>query len=171
MSQSAANPNAPAALLSKQTRQHIDHWVAKFPADRKRSALIQSLMAAQEQNDGWLSREMITAVADYLELPAAWAYEVATFYSMFDLQPVGRHKVNICTNISCMLRGAETVVTHAEQKLGIKMGQTTADGRVTLKLEEECLAGCCGAPMMVVDGHYQENLTPEKFDAIIDELD
>ena len=171
MKQGLANPNAPAALLNKETRQHIEHWVAKFPQDHKRSALIQSLMAAQQQNEGWLSREIITAVADYLELPAAWAYEAATFYSMFDLQPVGRHKVNICTNISCMLRGAEEMVAHAEEKLGIRMGQTTADGRITLKLEEECLAGCCGAPMMVVDGHYKENLTADKFDAIIDELD
>ena len=104
-------------------------------------------------------------------MPAAWAYEVATFYTMFDLEPVGRHKVNICTNISCMLRGAEELVAHAEGKLGIKLGQTTADGRITLKLEEECLAGCCGAPMMVVDGHYKENLTTESFDAIIDELE
>ena len=171
MTQKLASPNAPAALLSQETREQIDHWAAKFPPEHKRSALIQSLMAAQQQNDGWLSREMITAVADYLALPAAWAFEVATFYSMFDLQPVGRHKVNICTNISCMLRGAEAMVAHAEKKLGIKMGQTTSDGRVTLKLEEECLAGCCGAPMMVVDGHYRENLTTEKFDAIIDELD
>ena len=171
MDQSLANPNAPAAMLSKETRKQIDHWVAKFPPDHQRSALIQGLMAAQQQNEGWLSREIITAVADYLELPASWAYEVATFYSMFDLQPVGKHKVNICTNISCMLRGAEQMVAHAEGKLGIKMGQTTGDGRITLIREEECLAGCCGAPMMVVDGHYRENLTPEKFDAIIDELD
>ena len=171
MNQSLANPNAPAALLSKETRKQIDHWVAKFPPEHQRSALIQGLMAAQHQNEGWLSRELITAVADYLELPAAWAYEVASFYSMFALQPVGRHKINICTNISCMLRGAEDMVAHAEDKLGIKLGQTTADGRITLIREEECLAGCCGAPMMVVDGDYQENLTTEKFDAIIDELD
>jgi NADH-quinone oxidoreductase subunit E len=171
MNQSTSNAEKPAELLSKETLQKIDHWVAKFPPDRKRSAVIQSLIAAQDQNQGWLSREMITAVADYLEIPAVWAYEVATFYSMFDLQPVGRHKVNICTNISCMLRGAEEMVAHAEKKLGIKMGETTDDGRITLKVEEECLAGCCGAPMMVVDGHYREHLTPDKFDAIIDELD
>ena len=171
MNQVAISPNPPAALLSQETCRQIDHWLAKFPPDRKRSAMIQSLMAAQRQNDGWLSREMITAVASYLELPAAWAYEVASFYSMFELQPVGRHLVNICTNISCMLRGAEEIVAHAERKLGIKLGQTTEDGRITLKLEEECLAGCCGAPMMVVDGHYQENLSADKFDAIIDKLE
>ncbi len=159
-----------AALLSAETMAHIDHWVAKFPAEGKRSAIIQSLMAAQEQNQGWLSRDMMDAVADYLQMPPVWVYEVASFYSMFDLEPVGRHKVNICTNISCMLCGAEDIVAYVEDKLGIKMGQTTADGRITLKVEEECLAGCVGAPMMVVDGHYHEHLTPEKVDAILDGL-
>jgi NADH-quinone oxidoreductase subunit E len=133
--------------------------------------LIQGLMAAQQQNEGWLSREIITAVADYLELPASWAYEIATFYSMFDLQPVGRHKVNICTNISCWLNGAEDLLAHAEKKLGLKLGETTEDGRISLVREEECLAGCCGAPMMVVDGHYHENLDIEKMDTILDGLE
>ena len=158
------------ALLSEATRERIDHWVAKFPPEQKRSAVIQALMAAQDQNGGWLTRELTEAVAEYLELPPVWAYEVASFYSMFDLEPVGRHKVNICTNISCWLNGAEDVVRHVENKLGIKLGQTTADGRITLKVEEECLAACCGAPMMVVDGHYHENLTPERVDEILEGL-
>jgi NADH-quinone oxidoreductase subunit E len=158
-------------VLSEQTLQSIDHWVAKFPSDRKRSALIQSLMAAQNQNGGWLSQELIEAVAGYLELPPVWAHEVASFYSMFDLQPTGRHKVNICTNISCWLNGAEQIVDHVEKKLGISMGETTPDGQITLIKEEECLAACCGAPMMVLDGHYHENLDFEKLDAILDGLD
>ncbi|MEM9304204.1 MAG: NADH-quinone oxidoreductase subunit NuoE [Pseudomonadota bacterium] len=158
-------------LLTPDTRAHIDHWVAKFPPERKRSALIQALMAAQEQNGGWLSPEIVTAVADYLELPAAWAYEVASFYSMFDLEPVGRHKVAICTNISCHLCGSGEIVDHVEKKLGARLGETTADGRITLVKEEECLAGCIGAPMMLVDGHYHENLTPEKVDQILDSLE
>jgi NADH-quinone oxidoreductase subunit E len=159
------------AMLSDQTRQIIDHWVAKFPPDKKRSALIQSLIAAQEQNGGWITPELTEAVADYLELPPVWAHEVVSFYSMFFTRPVGRHKVNMCTNISCWLNGAEELVAHAEQKLGVKLGGTTADGRVTLVREEECLAGCCGAPMMVVDGHYHENLDRDKLDAILDGLE
>lgn len=160
----------PLVALSADTRAHIDHWVAKFPPDRKRSALIQGLTAAQESNDGWLTDELITAVAKYLEVPAIWAYEVATFYSMLETHPVGRNNVAICTNISCWLNGGEDIVRHCENKLGIKLGDSTADGRVYLKREEECLAACCGAPMMVVNGHYHEHLTPEKVDEILDEL-
>lgn len=158
-------------LLSAETCATIDHWVAKFPPDKNRSALIQALLAAQEQNGGWISKDLIEAVADYMELPPVWAHEVASFYSMIDLHPVGRHKVNICTNISCWLNGAQDMVAHAENKLGVKLGGTTEDGRITLVREEECLAGCCGAPMMVVDGHYHENLDIEQLDAILEGLE
>jgi len=160
-----------AGMLSSKTRQTIDYWMSKFPPERKRSALIQSLMAAQAQNGGWLSRELTEAVADYLELPPVWAHEVASFYSMFDLKPMGRHKVNVCTNISCWLNGAERLVEHIEKKLGIRTGETTEDGRISLIREEECMAACCGAPMMVVDGHYHENLDEKKLDAILDGLE
>jgi NADH-quinone oxidoreductase subunit E len=163
--------NSGGAMLSEQTRETIDHWVSKFPSDKKRSALIQALLAAQEQNGGWITRELTEAVAGYLELPPVWAHEVVSFYSMFFTQPAGRHKVNICTNISCWLRGAEGMVAHAEKKLGVKLGGTTEDGRITLVREEECLAGCCGAPMMVVDGHYHENLDFEQLDAILEGLE
>lgn len=162
---------ATESLLTPGTRARIDHWVAKFPPGRQRSAVIQALMAAQEQHGGWLSRELITAVAAYLAIPPAWAYEVASFYSMFHLEPVGRHKVAICTNISCHLCGALAIVEHVERRLGIKLGETTEDGRITLIREEECLAGCVGAPMMLVDGHYHEHLTPERVDEILDELE
>jgi NADH-quinone oxidoreductase subunit E len=160
----------PMVELNAHTREHIDHWVAKFPPERKRSALIQGLIAAQEQNGGFLTDELTTAVAKYLGLPPVWAYEVATFYSMFETKPVGRNNVAICTNISCWLNGAEDIVRHCEKKLGVKLGESTADGRIYLKPEEECLAACCGAPMMVVNGHYHENLTTEKVDRILDEL-
>jgi NADH-quinone oxidoreductase subunit E len=163
--------HAPGALLSAETTREIDRWVAKFPTDQKRSAVIQSLMAAQHQNGGWLTRELIEAVAAYLDLPPVWAHEVASFYSMFDLEPVGRHKVNVCTNISCWLNGAEDIVKHVEARLGIRMGETTPDGRITLIREEECLAACCGAPMMVVDGHYHEKLDTQAIDTILDGLD
>ena len=160
----------PLVALNAHTRAQIDLWVAKFPADRKRSALIQGLMAAQEQNKGWLTDELITAVAKYLDLPSIWAYEVASFYSMFETGPVGRNNVAVCTNISCWLNGGEDMVRHCERKLGIKLGESTADGRVYLKPEEECLAACSGAPMMVVNGHYHEHLTIEKVDRILDDL-
>ena len=160
----------PLVVLNDHTRRHIDHWVSKFPPDRKRSALIQALMAAQEQNVGYLTDDLITAVAKYLGLPAIWAYEVASFYSMFETTPVGRNNVAICTNISCWLNGAEGLVRHCEKKLGIKTGESTADGRIYLKQEEECLAACAGAPMMVVNGHYHEKLTTDSVDAILDGL-
>ena len=160
----------PMIVLTDATRAHIDHWAAKFPSDRKRSALIQGLMAAQEQNGSYLTDELMVATAKYLGLPPLYAYEVATFYSMFETKPVGRHNVAVCTNISCWLNGADGIVQHCEKKLGVKLGESTADGRVYLKKEEECLAACCGAPMMVVDGHYHEKLTPGKVDEILDEL-
>jgi NADH-quinone oxidoreductase subunit E len=166
-----AQNNNGSAMLTEETVKTIDHWLAKFPQDKKRSALIQSLMAAQVQNGGWITPELTEAVADYLDLPPVWAHEVVSFYSMFDDQPVGRHKVNICTNISCWLRGAEELLAHAEKKLGVTLGETTQDQRISLIREEECLAGCCGAPMMVVDGHYHENLDIEKMDAILDGLE
>jgi NADH-quinone oxidoreductase subunit E len=160
----------PMVELSAHTRAEIDAWVAKFPPDRKRSAVIQALFAAQHQNDGYLTDALIAAVAKYLDLPPVWAYEVATFYSMFELSPVGRHNVAICTNISCWLNGAEDVVRYCEKKLGIGLGESTPDGRIYLKREEECLAACAGAPMMVVDGHYHERLTDASIDKILDEL-
>ena len=160
----------PEVALSAETRAVIDQWVAKFPAERKRSALLQALAAAQHQNGGFLTDALVTAVAKYLGLPAVWAYEVANFYSMYELAPVGRNNVAICTNISCWLNGAEGLVKHCEKKLGIKTGESTADGRIYLKQEEECLAACAGAPMMVVNGHYHERLTEASLDAILDAL-
>lgn len=157
--------------LSAEALKRIDHWVSKFPPEGRRSAIIQALTVAQEHNGGWLSEDLINEVSDYLGVYRSYGYEVATFYSMFDLEPAGRHKVAICNNISCMLRGSEDIIAHAERKLGIKRGESTADGRVKLHMEEECLAACCGAPMMIVDGHYHENLTPERVDEILDGLD
>ncbi len=162
-----------AELLTEQTRTTIDHWLTKFPEglQGRRSAIIQALYAAQVQNQGWLKPDLMDAVADYLDVPPVWVYEVASFYSMLETREVGRHSVSICTNISCMLCGANKVVEQVENKLGIIMGQTTEDGRIFLKIEEECVAACVGAPMMIVDGHYHENLTPEKIDEILDSLD
>jgi NADH-quinone oxidoreductase subunit E len=158
------------ALLSEATRREIDHWVAKFPPGRQRSAVLSALRFAQEQNHGYLTPALMDAVAEYLDLPPVQVYEVASFYSMYELHPCGRHHVSICTNISCMLRGAEELVAHAEKKLGIKLGESTPDMRIFLKREEECLAACTGAPMMMVDHEFHENLTPQDLDRIFDEL-
>ena len=158
-------------LLTAETRAHIDAWLTKFPAEQKQSAVLTAMQAAQEQNGGWVSRELMDAVADYLGMLPVQVYEVGTFYSMIELEPVGRNMIAVCTNLSCMLCGSETIVEHVEKKLGIKLGETTADGRITLKLEEECLAACAGGPMMTVNGHYKENLTPEKVDTILDGLE
>ncbi|HEY4772712.1 MAG TPA: NAD(P)H-dependent oxidoreductase subunit E [Steroidobacteraceae bacterium] len=159
------------AALSDATRAEIDHWVTKFPPGRQRSATIAALRAAQEQNHGYLTPEHMNAVAEYLHLPPVQVYEVASFYSMFELHPCGRHHVSICTNISCMLRGANELVAHAERTLGIRLGESTPDGRILLKQEEECLAACTGAPMLMVDHVFHEHLTPEKLERILDELE
>jgi NADH-quinone oxidoreductase subunit E len=156
--------------LSDHVREEIDHWVAKFPPDRKRSAVISALHAVQHENKGFLTPDLMDAVAAYLDLPNILVYEVASFYSMFETKPVGRHHISVCTNISCMLRGSQEVVEHVERKLGIKTGESTPDGRIYLKCEEECLAACTGAPMMMVDHVYHENLTPQIIDKILDEL-
>ena len=139
-----------AELLSAESRATIDAWLMKFPAEQKQSAVIAALEAAQHQNGGWVTRELMDAVADYLDMPKIRVYEVGSFYSMIELEPVGRNMVAVCTNLSCMLCGSETIVEHVEKKLGIKLGETTADGRITLKLEEECLAACSAGPMMTV---------------------
>ena len=160
-----------ATKLSPHVREEIDRWVERFPDDRKRSAVIGALHAAQHENEGFVTTEIMNDVAEYLDLPPMQVYEVATFYSMFQTKPVGRHNVAICTNVSCMLRGAEDIVAHVEGKLGIKTGESTPDGRIYLKKEEECLAACCGAPMMMVDHKYFENLTTAEVDKILDGLE
>jgi NADH-quinone oxidoreductase subunit E len=157
--------------LSDEVCGKIDRLIMKFPEGKQRSAVIGALHAVQHENDGFLSAEHMNAVADYMSLPTIQVYEVATFYSMFQTQPVGRHNVAICTNISCMLRGANDIVEHVEAKLGVKLGESTEDGRIYLKREEECLAACCDAPMMMVDYKYHENLTKENVDKILDALE
>ncbi|MGB5471881.1 MAG: NADH-quinone oxidoreductase subunit NuoE [Gammaproteobacteria bacterium] len=164
-------PARKSDLLNSETRATIDAWLEKYPAEQRQSAVLCALQATQEQNGGWVTRDLMDAVADYLGLLPVQVYEVGTFYSMIELEPVGRNMVALCTNISCMLCGAESLVEHVEKKLGIGLGETTPDGRITLKLEEECLAACSSGPMMTVNGHYHERLTPEKVDAILDGLE
>ncbi len=158
-------------VLSEHVLAEIDDWVARFPEGRQRSAVLGALMAAQHENQGYLTREQMDAVAECLDMPPIQVYEVATFYSMFETRPVGRTCVSVCTNISCMLRGSDEIVAYLEDRLGIKLGESTPDGKIYLKREEECLAACCGAPMMMVDHTYHENLTPEKVGRILEELE
>jgi NADH-quinone oxidoreductase subunit E len=157
--------------LSTHIKEEIESWKARFPKDRQRSAVISALHAVQHENRGFVTAEQMNAIADYLELPSIQVYEVATFYSMFQTKEVGRNEVAICTNVACMLRGADALVEHVESKLGLKLGESSEDGKVFLKREEECIAACCGAPAMMVNHKYYENLTVEQVDEILDGLD
>lgn len=158
-------------VLSAHARAEIDHWLTRYPPERKQSAVLAALREVQHENGGYLTTELMDAVANYLDMPPIAVYEVASFYSMFELKPVGRHSISVCTNISCMLRGGDAILAHLEKKLGVKLGESTADGKFYLKREEECLAACCGAPMMQIDHVYYEQLTPEKVDQVLDRLE
>jgi NADH-quinone oxidoreductase subunit E len=155
-------------MLSEESLANIDREIAKYPAERRSSAVMAALRIAQEEH-GWLSESLMDYVAGILDMRPIEVYEVGTFYSMYDLTPVGKHKISVCTNVSCMLRGSDQVVKHLEQRLGIRLGETTADGRFTLK-EVECLAACAGAPMLQIGRKYFEDLTPERIDAILEGL-
>ncbi len=155
-------------MLSEHALTEIDHWVAKFPEGKQRSAVIAALHAVQHDNHGYLTEELMQAVAEYLDMPAIQVYEVAAFYSMFEAKPVGRCSISVCTNIACMLRGSDEILQHIENRLGIKEGESTPDGKFYLRREEECLAACNNAPMLMVGHQYHENLTTEKVDQLLD---
>ncbi len=156
-------------LLSDASKQEIDSWVAKFPADKKRSAVIMALRIAQNQH-GHLAQNVMHAVAAYLDLPRAYVYEVSTFYTMYRLEPVGRYVIGVCDSISCALCGAVALTKHFEARLGIAVGETTSDGMFTLQ-HVECLAACCSAPAVLVnEHHYHDNMTPEKADVLLEVL-
>jgi NADH-quinone oxidoreductase subunit E len=156
--------------ISPQAKRDIDRVLTKFPADKKKSAILEGLHILQDQNGGFLTNDLQIALAQYLDVSKVDVYEVATFYCMYNLAPVGKHKLNVCTNISCMLNGAYELLSHIETKLKIKPGQTTKDRRITLK-EVECQGACCGSPMLEVNKVFYENLTVEKVDQIIDSLE
>ena len=157
-------------VLTSQTINEIDHWLGKFPTGKQRAAINGSHHAAQHQNHGFLTSELMAAVAEYLDVPRIQVYEVASFYSMFQTKKVGKHEISICTNISCMLRGSDEILGYVEERLGISVGESTPDGNIFLKKEEECLAACTGAPMMMVDHAYIEDLDIKKVDEVIDNL-
>jgi NADH-quinone oxidoreductase subunit E len=154
-------------MLSPERMQDVESWLAKYPAEEKQSAVMAVLRIAQEQY-GYLTPEMMDIIAAYLEMPAIAVYEVATFYTMYELSPVGRNSVNVCTNISCKLRASQGIVDHLEKSLGIKLGETTADGRFTLR-SVECLGACVNAPVIQINKNYHENLTNEKIDQILEQ--
>jgi len=165
-----SHPPLVADLITSESQAQIDQWLTKYPPEQKQSAVMAALAIVQEQNGGWLTRELMDAVAEYLEMPPIAVYEVATFYSMYEHKPVGKHKICVCTNVSCLICGSDDIVAHLKRKLGIGFGEVTADGQFSLK-EVECLGACGGAPMMQIGRTYYENLTPERVDEILATLE
>lgn len=156
-------------MLSKEAIQKIDYELTKYPADQRQAAVMSALRIVQTER-GWLSQECISEVAEYLRMPEIAAMEVATFYNMYDLEPVGKYKLTVCTNISCMLRDSDAIVKHLQTKLGVGFDEVTADGKFCLK-EGEFMGACSGAPLMTVNNHtMHENLTPESVDEILEGL-
>jgi NADH-quinone oxidoreductase subunit E len=156
-------------LLSNYARERIDHWILRYPPEQKRSGVFEALRVVQEENGNSLTTDLMEAVADYLGMPRIAVYEVATFYSMYFLQPMGRHVVDVCTNISCALNGATELADHLKKRLGVDFNETTADGTFTLR-EVECLGACVGAPACQIGKKYYEKVTPDSVDKILEEL-
>lgn len=157
-------------MLSQESIQKIDRELAKYPDDQRRSAVMGALRIAQTEK-GWLSTELIEFVAKYIGIPPVAAYEVATFYNMYDLKPVGRHKLTVCTNLPCALSGGYDTAHYLQQKLGIGFGETTSDGRFTL-VEGECMGACGDAPVLLVNNHSMCSfMTPEAIDKKLAELE
>jgi NADH-quinone oxidoreductase subunit E len=158
-----------ARLLSADALRRIEREAAKFPADQRQSAVMAALQIAQVEH-GWLSKELMQEVAEYLGMPAIAVYEVASFYTMYNLAPVGRHKVTVCTNLPCALSGATAAAAHLKGKLGIDFNETTADGAFTLK-EGECMGACGDAPVLLVNNHRMCSfMSNDKLDVLLDEL-
>ena len=157
-------------IFTEKIKSEIEAVRNKFPKSQKKSAIIESLLILQHNNNGYLTEDIISELADYLDVQRIDVYEVATFYSMFSLNPVGKNVISVCTNVSCMLRGSDEILTYLEKKLKIKVGESTKDNKFYLKNEMECLAACNGAPMMQVNHINHENLTFERIDDILDGL-
>ena len=154
--------------FSDERQTKVNEIIARYPQGKQKSALLPVLHIAQEENGGWLSVEAMDHVASLLQLKPIEVYEVATFYSMYNLKPVGRHIFEVCQTGPCMLNGSDQIIQYIKEKLGINAGETTADGLFTLKTVE-CLGACGYAPMMQMGKFYKEHLTREKVDAIVEE--
>lgn len=155
--------------FNKENIQKAEEIVAKYPEGRQKSAVLPLLDLAQRQNDGWLSVDAIEYVADYILEPYMRVYEVASFYSMFYLKPVGKHHIQVCGTTPCWLRGAADILKTCEDHIGIKCGSTSEDGNFTIS-EVECLGACVNAPLVQINDDYYEDLTPEKMRSIIDDI-
>lgn len=156
--------------LSTSIREAVDQWLLKFPKEHRQSAILYALRMVQEEQQ-WISSGMMNAVADYLQVERSWVYEAATFYSMYQLEPAGKHKISICDSISCMLCASDTLFKHLESKYHVKAGETSADKKFYVK-KVECLAACAGAPAVLIDDkHYHERVTPQKLDELIAHLE
>ncbi len=155
--------------FSADKLKKVDEIIARYPEGKQRSALIPLLHLAQEEFGGWLDVPVMDYVAELLQLKPIEVYEVATFYTMFHMKPVGKYVLEVCQTGPCMLRGSDQIIAHIQDRLGIKAGETTADGLFTLK-PAECLGACGYAPMMQLGKFYKENLTTEKVDQLLDEL-
>jgi len=155
-------------MLNSGSLDQIEREAAKYPPTRRASVIMAALRIAQAEK-GYLSNALIDYVAGVVGVPPMRAFEVVTFYSMYERQPCGETQIKVCTNISCKLRGSDEVVAQLEKRLGVKLGEVTPDGKVGLK-EVECLGACIGAPMLQLNRDYIENLTPEKIDEMLDQL-
>ena len=156
-------------MLSAEATKKIDYEITKYPADQRQAAVMAALRIVQAEH-GWLSHECISDVANYLKMPEIAAMEVATFYNMYDLEKVGKYKLSICTNISCMLRDSDAIVDHLQAKLGVGFNEVTVDGKFCLK-ESECMGACGGAPLLTVNNHVMhEFLTIETVDTLLESL-
>ncbi|MBA3660808.1 MAG: NAD(P)H-dependent oxidoreductase subunit E [Gammaproteobacteria bacterium] len=155
--------------LSENIRHRLDQWLKRYPADKRQSGVFEALRLVQEENNGSLNVALMDAVAAYLGITKISVYEVAAFYTMYELNPVGRHVIHVCTNISCTLNGAEKVLERLKETLHINLNETTGDRRFTLK-EVECLGACIAPPVCMIDKKYYENVTPEKIDRIVADL-
>jgi NADH-quinone oxidoreductase subunit E len=157
-------------MLTPESLKRIDREIAKYPAEQKQSASMAALAIAQEEH-GWLSTEAIEFVANYLGMPPIAAYEVASFYNMYDLKPVGKYKLTVCTNLPCMLSGGVDAGEYLKKKLGIGYNETTSDGRITLK-EGECMGACGDAPVLIVNNRRMCSwMHPEQIDKLLAELE
>jgi NADH-quinone oxidoreductase subunit E len=155
------------SIIQGQVKADIDHWIAQYPEGQKKSAVMPGLSVIQAAHGGFLTESLMDELADYLDITPIEVYEVATFYSMYEHQPVGKHKICVCTNISCMLRGSDEVVEHLKKRLNVSdFNEISADGKFSIK-EVECLGACVGAPMFQIGDHYHEHLTTDKIDAIL----
>ncbi len=157
-------------VIQGDVKARIDRWIANYPEDQKQSATMAALRIVQEVNGGYLTTDLMNQIADYLEIPPISVYEVATFYSNYEHQPVGKFNLCVCTSISCMLRGSEDIIEYLEKTLEIKPGEITKDGRFSIK-KVECLGSCGGAPMMQVGKVYYEDLTEKSLDSILDGME